>query len=179
VPLERILARNDHLVIVATEAVAYEYGVELRLKLRARRRPGMTRRQWGVVSRGMWGDGDLSEWDEGEPVAADRHPDSLLRFGVRFADGTRVTSLDESVGEDEWPSPRPDHPVLLVEEGGGSGSEDVIDLERSLWLWPLPPPRPFEVAVEWPLLGVELTFEELDGKAIVAASARARPYWTD
>ncbi|MEU6118499.1 hypothetical protein ABZ840_28620 [Streptomyces sp. NPDC047117] len=182
VPLERVLARNDHLAIVATQAVAYEDGVEIRLRLRARRRPGMGREEWALVSRGMWGyDDDPWQVAEAEEAAAQgRHPDGLLRFGVRFADGSVVTTVDEhDEDEDDWPGQRPERPVLsLNEEGGGSSGED-IDSEYALWLWPLPPPQLFELAVEWPLLGVDLAFTPLDGAEIAAAAARARPFWDD
>lgn len=186
-PLECVLARNDHLVIVVTEAVAYRDGVEFPLRLRARRRPGMSRAQWSDISRGMWGY-DAFGWHEDEPAdgpdrlaeTGARHPDELLRFGIRFADGTQVTTVDErATGPDAWHSPRPDGPVLVLDERGGGGSGETIDSDRTLWLWPLPVPRPFELAVEWPLLGVDLTFTSLDGEAIVAAAARARPFWDD
>ncbi|MET9296246.1 hypothetical protein [Streptomyces sp. NPDC003077] len=180
VPLERILVRNDHLVIAATEAVAYQDGVELRLLLRARRRPGMSRRQWVEISRGMWGD-DVYSWDEDAERTPGRYPDALLRFGVRFADGTTATTVDADAEPEPgvWPPPRPDGPVLVLNDGGGSGAEDSIESERSLWLWPLPPEEAFELAVEWPLLGVDLTFVPLDGAAIREASRRARPFWDD
>lgn len=181
VPLERVLARHDHLVIVATEAVAYADGVELQLRLRARRHSRMSRKEWAAVSHGMWGYGD-DPWHEEEverAAAQGRHPEGLLRFGVRFADGSVVTTLDEREELGEWPGPAPEGPVLILNEHGGGSSGEYIDVEHALWLWPLPPPRPFELAVEWPLLGVDLSFTRLDGEAIVAASARARPFWDD
>jgi hypothetical protein len=49
----------------------------------------------------------------------------------------------------------------------------------ALWLWPLPPAESFELAVEWPLGGIDLTFVELDGAAIVAAEPRSAFYWPD
>jgi hypothetical protein len=48
-----------------------------------------------------------------------------------------------------------------------------------LWLWPLPPAETFELAVEWPLGGIELTITELDGAAITAAAGRSAHYWPD
>ncbi|MFC6061026.1 hypothetical protein [Streptomyces ochraceiscleroticus] len=181
VPLERVLARNDHLAIVATQAVAYEDGVEIRLRMRARRRPGMSREDWARVSRGVWGyDDDPWQLAAAEAAAEQgRHPDELLRFGVRFADGCVVTTVDEREDADEWPGPRPELPVLTLNEEGGGSSGENIDSEYALWLWPLPPPQLFELAVEWPLLGVGLTFTPLDGAEIAAAAARARPFWDD
>ena len=48
-----------------------------------------------------------------------------------------------------------------------------------LWLWPLPPEDRIEFAVEWPFGGIELTFTELDGAAIVAAASRSAYYWPE
>ena len=43
-----------------------------------------------------------------------------------------------------------------------------------MWLWPLPPPEPFEFAVEWPAFDVPLTFNEIDGGEINAADEIGR-----
>jgi hypothetical protein len=59
------------------------------------------------------------DWGSPDPLAGDPFPDELLRFGVQFADGRRVTNMDRYpfVPED-LPA---DQPVLV--EGGGVGSE--------------------------------------------------------
>lgn len=187
VPLERIRvpARNGQVVVVVTEAVAYPEGLELRMKLLARRPRGMTSGQWELVKRGVWGRDAPHAWEKeagaspevGASRPPDRHPDWLLRFGVRFPDGRQATTLDER--PEQWPTPYPQSPVLIQQDRIGSSSHERIEAERTLWLWPLPPPRPLELALEWPLMGIPLTFAELDGAAIVAAAARACPYWED
>lgn len=48
-----------------------------------------------------------------------------------------------------------------------------------LWLWPLPPAEPFELAVEWPFGGIDLRFTELDGAAVVAVARRSVSLWPD
>ncbi len=59
------------------------------------------------------------DWGSPDPLAGDPFPDELLRFGVQFADGRRVTNMDSYpfVPEDL----PPDQPVLIA--GGGVGSE--------------------------------------------------------
>ncbi|MBB5084915.1 hypothetical protein [Nonomuraea endophytica] len=39
-------------------------------------------------------------------------------------------------------------------------------------------PRPFQLAVEWPAAGVELTIADVDGAAIASAAERSLPYWS-
>jgi hypothetical protein len=41
------------------------------------------------------------------------------------------------------------------------------------------PAEKIEFAVEWPFGGIDLTFVELDGAAIVAAAGRSMPCWPD
>ena len=58
-------------------------------------------------------------WGSPDPLDGEPFPDELLRFGVQFADGRKVTNLDmyPFVPEDL----PPDQPVLI--EGGGVGSK--------------------------------------------------------
>jgi hypothetical protein len=103
--------------------------------------------------------------------------DRVMRLGVRFADGTKATTLDPVPGRDSPPA----GPLLSWSPrssgGGRHGGEEYSFDNFGLWLWPLPPAEPFEFAVEWPLGGVELTITELDGAAIVSTAARSRSYW--
>ncbi|MGR6913166.1 hypothetical protein ACU635_02800 [[Actinomadura] parvosata] len=96
-------------------------------------------------------------------------PDRVLRWGVRYADGTKLTTLDER----GFP---PTGPLLLLSPAGDVMTGTLHSGVR-LWLWPLPPPEPFELAVEWPLGGIGLTIVELDGAAIAEAARRSAPYW--
>ncbi|MEV4178001.1 hypothetical protein [Nonomuraea sp. NPDC049709] len=104
-------------------------------------------------------------------------PDRLLRFGVRYADGTTVTTIGENA-----PLPdRPAGPRLQWQPSGMMlrGGADLGANTLGLWLWPLPPAEPFEFAVEWPVGGIELSITRLDGAAIGSAAGRAVPYWPD
>jgi hypothetical protein len=43
----------------------------------------------------------------------------------------------------------------------------------------LPPPETFELGVEWPAGGIELSIAHLDGEAIGSAVQQSVPYWPD
>jgi len=67
---------------------------------------------------------------------------------------------------------------MLIEAGGESSSSDQFyQGQRRLWLWPLPPPGPFEFVIEWHSMGIDTTSILLDGGAIVSAADQALPYW--
>ncbi|MFD1546103.1 hypothetical protein [Nonomuraea guangzhouensis] len=110
-------------------------------------------------------------------------PDSLLRFGVRFADGTKATTVGQRLDGTPPPQGPPPGPRLSWLLGGfsqRSGDEDSGLTTIGLWLWPLPPVEIFELGVEWPAGGIELSIVALDGSAIVAAAQQAPPpYWPD
>ncbi|MCA2178277.1 hypothetical protein LDL08_18975 [Nonomuraea glycinis] len=40
-------------------------------------------------------------------------------------------------------------------------------------------PEPFELGVEWPAGGIELSIVDLEGEAIRSAVQRSVPYWPD
>lgn len=109
-------------------------------------------------------------------------PDKLLRLGLRFADETKATTLDEAAPR-RRSSAADDPPAgpSLRWHPSSSGSRGLGGhLSRfGLWLWPLPPAEPFELAVEWPFGGIDLTFTELDGAAVVAAAGRSVNLWPD
>ncbi|WP_370947042.1 hypothetical protein AB5J62_05670 [Amycolatopsis sp. cg5] len=100
-----------------------------------------------------------------------------MKFGVRFPDGSNATTVGNAVGGWATPAERPPAP-RLVEAGGGYSSDDRhYQGDQSLWLWPLPPPGPFEFVIEWRNWGIDATATTLDGSAIRHAADQARPYW--
>ncbi len=68
---------------------------------------------------------------------------------------------------------------MLIDAGGGSSNDDCFyQSDRRLWLWPLPPPGPFEFVIEWHSMGIDTTPTTLDGSAIVVGAEQALPYWS-
>ncbi|MDF5757999.1 hypothetical protein [Spongiactinospora sp. TRM90649] len=116
-------------------------------------------------------------------VRADRPlPDQLLRFGVRFADGAKATTVGQRLDRTRFPQDPPPAPHLSLLFPGmsmRSGDEDAGVKTMGLWLWPLPPEESFEFAVEWPIGGIDLNIVELDGAAIAAAARQAVSYWPE
>ncbi|WP_271223704.1 hypothetical protein [Streptosporangium carneum] len=171
VGVEQTVFRSETLVIELASAVAFPENVKFHLRMAARHVEGVNDVWWrrrDLMFGGLhhWGNPDRPLEDE------------TIRFGVRFPDGSKGTTLEEKLDFDDWPPPRPTGPVLRHRGGGGGGgTNSFISGHWDLWLWPLPPPEPFEFAVEWPAFGVPLTFVEIDGTEIAAAAGRARPYW--
>lgn len=105
-------------------------------------------------------------------------PDELLRVGVEFADGTKATTVERAA---LWylrdQETEPEGPVLRsMGSRGGHSDPGWVAMNEPLWLWPLPPRERFDLVVEWPVAGIELTRFGLDGDAIVEAATRARPF---
>jgi hypothetical protein len=101
-----LLARTDDTVVGLTDVGGYPNGFVFVLRVR-----------WRLVTDPEelppW---PFPDWGSPDPLAAEPFPDALLRFGVQFADGRKVTNLDmyPFVPEDL----PPDQPVL-VEGGAG------------------------------------------------------------
>ena len=111
----------------------------------------------------------------GRPTAVSA---DFLRIGVQFADGRRATNLIP-----EWERPwnrdgrTPPEPSLTEHGRGGSSGDRYLTQGRSLWLWPLPPPEPFDLVIEWPAFKIPVTRTSIDGAAIVAAAQGTEPAW--
>lgn len=81
-------------------------------------------------------------------VDAGRLPDNLLRFGVRFADGTKATTVGQRFDMARLPQDPPPGPRLSWLPGGASprsGDEGADVATMGLWLWPPPPRETFEL----------------------------------
>jgi hypothetical protein len=109
-------------------------------------------------------------------------PDQLLRFGVRFAGGAKATTVGQRLDRTQLPQDPPPGPhlsLLLPGMSMRSGDDDAGVMTWGLWLWPSPPRERFELAVEWPVGGIELSIVELDGAAIAAAAQQVVSYWPE
>lgn len=165
VPIQQFVARTDHTVVALQYVIAFPEGCILTLRL-AVRRGSLDDSAWeGVLGRHLGGDPDLTATEGG------------LKFGVRFPDGSRATTVEHAFRGWAHPSDRPERP-MLVEAGSDSSSNDqYYDSHQRLWLWPLPPSGPFEFVVEWQSMGLDLTSTTLDGSAVVRAADHALPFW--
>jgi hypothetical protein len=165
VPVQQFLARTDRAVVALPHAVAFRQGCLLSLDVAVQRGP-LDEPAWSSLVDGSF----------------TRHPGATgleddLKFGVRFPDGSRATTVGHAFRGWAKPTDRPE-PHMLVEAGAASSSgQRSYHKHRQLWLWPLPPAAPFEFVIEWASLGIDSVSVELDGNAIARAGEKALPYW--
>lgn len=97
----------------------------------------------------------------------------MLRFGVRFSDGAKVTNVPGS-GRGRGPlfdrEEPPGEPVMQQRGGGGGGGE----WRQDFYVWPLPPAGPLTFACEWPAPGIAFSSIEVDARILIDAAARAQ-----
>jgi hypothetical protein len=168
--VERTVARSANVAVRVPTIRAFRTGCMLDVEVVSRQ---------GTLSEDDWWDlhsAVYGHFHRSRPGAA--LPAKLLRMGVRYADGTRATTIGQhrrwAPGADDPPA----GPLLGWAPGsGGMHGRELGFSYFGLWLWPLPPAEPFEFAVEWPFGGIDLTFAEFDGAAIVAAAGRSARYW--
>jgi hypothetical protein len=151
--LQVVLARTDDVVLALDGFRAYPTGVAMHLQVQWRSEPD----HWRM------------DPFEG-PAGPGGGPSGALRLGVELADGRRGRS-------DVWPDhdDEPAGPVLV--QGGGGGGGRRWDVE--LWLWPLPPPGPLVIAVDWEAVGLSERTVEVDAGPLVRAAAQATPLWPE
>jgi hypothetical protein len=173
-------------VLAVEQTVARSANVVVRLPTIRAFRPGCMV-DVEVISR----QGELAEddwWDLHSSVYGGYHrlrggvplPRRLLRLGVRYADGRKATTIESRLCRTRSSDEPPSGPLLSLWPGSsGMHGRELGFSSFGLWLWPLPPEDRIEFAVEWPFGGIELTFTELDGAAIVAAASRSAHYWPE
>jgi hypothetical protein len=147
-----MLARTDELALALLDIVAYSTGFGLKLVLRFRPDADFDPRSMMMQMHG----GDPDE----------------LRFGIAFSDGRKATNL----GPRRPPSEDPPEISLSRGGGGGGGSRGW---EFNFWVYPLPPPGPITLALEWPARGLAESRHELDAGAILEAAAKSEKLWDD
>jgi hypothetical protein len=172
VPERHILWQTDRLTVMLSHMDAYLTGAVFHLRMVARRTADMLDDEWNRIHDTVF------ERGRSDTMAATLS-DEFLRVGIEFADGRRTTNIGSAVGA--WSVRRgqaPKPPSLVDIRSGGSGSDRSIAARRKAWLWPLPPPEPFDLAIEWPALAVPVTRATIDGAAIVAAAEHVAPLWS-
>jgi hypothetical protein len=158
-PVALVLARTDDTAVGLTDVRGYPNGFMFMLRLR-----------WGPAADPHedvpWPFPTLGSPD---PLDGEPFPGELLRFGMQFADGRRVTNMDHYpfIPEDLVA----EQPVLVEAgiggEGGRLGRGASWDLE--LAVQPLPPPGPLAFVCAWPGRGVPESRVEIDARLILDA----------
>jgi hypothetical protein len=147
-PLSLVLARTPDVALAVHGGLGYPNGFSFTLSIRLREANERMHR-WH-----MHGGFD----------------DDVLRFGVRFADGSKATIFNTGRHGEAPTGP------LLIQRGGNGGGHAW---DQAYWVWPLPPPGPFAFVCEWPSYGIAQTEVEIDTAAIHDAAARAETLWPD
>ncbi len=142
-----LLGRSDSAVVRLLPSFAFPEGVLLGVELHAR--------------------DDEVVLDALSPAGFSRGrvPGHVCRLGVLLADGGRATSV-AGWAEGEPPAPQ----LRFVGSSGGTRS-----VTAQFWLWPLPPPGPLTLTVQWPDQGIPLTRTQVDGTLLHDAADRAEP----
>jgi hypothetical protein len=156
-PLNLVLARSARAVVTLGALTVYPSGFEFDYLVRSRDEElGQLLPEHLHRARARGASSDL--------------PAELFRFGIEFADGARVTSLQPTL-----PFAGPDSPGPVMVPRGGGGSFD-----RWLghwWVWPLPPPGRLAFVCEWPAAEIGLARVEIDADAVRDAADRAEMLW--
>ena len=146
-----LLAKTPSVAVALMDIAAFSTGIEFRLHIRGRPPDGC------VDPRGVWREGGVP-------------PDDVLRLGLVFSDGRRVTN-----GGD-FPCTAEPEPPLLIECGGGG---DLSSWSSGYWLWPLPPPGVIGIVLEWRAEAIEPTRIGLDAAPLLEAAAQSEKLWPD
>lgn len=171
-PVEQIVARSQNVVLRLPTIRVFSTGCMLDVETVSRQ---------GELSEDEW-------WDLHSAARIRSHtlrggaplPRKLLRLGVRYADGRKVTTIEQQPHRTQAPDDPPAGPVLSYRPGNsGMHGRELGFSGFGLWLWPLPPAEAFEFAAEWPFGGIQLSIIELDGAAITAAASRSASYWPE
>lgn len=171
VPVELVIARSPSTVIMLTGMRAFPTGVEMSLAVRFR---GQAPRRdlLSEVFDGPYEHDMNARWQE-----------QRLKWGFELSNGRRVTNVDpwpQQPNQDHSRPHRsddrlwePDHPVLM----GGGGGGDGRSIDRSYWLWPLPPAGRLRVVCQWLDQDIDMQTQDMDASVIRDAASRSRPAW--
>jgi hypothetical protein len=149
------VARSNRCAIRIADFVVYRNGFEFGLKVR----PADS-----VRERHPSGRPHTMPW---LPLDYGSLSDDLLRLGVQFATGAKVTSLDRFRISD-----KPHQACLEI-----AGWETTQGWDLVCWTEPLPSKAPLHLVVEWPVFGIEMTRFVLPAREIILSSRVARSIW--
>ena len=148
-----LLARTEAVAVALMDIAVFSSGVEFRLHVRGRPPDGVVD-PFGVHS----------QLDRGG------RPQDILRFGLVFSDGQRVSSVDDCLLRTD-----PEPPLLIGLDGGG----DLSSWSSRYWLWGLPPPGVIGIVLEWRAKAIEPTRVPLDAAPLLEAATHAEKLWPD
>jgi hypothetical protein len=157
VPLVRVLARTDDVAIIVGGLVAYPAGFDLTVITIAR-----LLAKYGIAPNPR----GYGFPDSAYPAGA------FLRFGLRFADGSKATHAGFGRGTRISGGGTRD----LQPRGGGGGGRKYTS---RYWCEPLPPPGSLGLVCEWPKYGIAETEDVISADLILAAAAQAKPIWPE
>jgi hypothetical protein len=157
-----VIASSEQFAIIIGEITAYTRGFQVTASVRVSRGLSVEEREWFVPDIGS---------------------SSLLRFAIRYADGSETVGERpaiggglSNVGVDEAAlseRPRGVHLVPVVARTTASAGDSVY------WVFPLPLPGPVTITCEWVSAGVPPASIQLDGTAIREAGLQSAPLWHD
>lgn len=155
VPIEQVIAQTNDVGVFLACLWVYPAGFEFEVF---------------VVAKDELANLDPFSYDhQYEAEQTGEIPPSQLRLGFSFADGTKATNTGARFDwEGEFDSPKA--PVMSGSRGHSGGGKWA----HSFWVWPLPPPGPFQFVCDWPALGIPLNYTDLDSAAIIDAASRAQ-----
>ena len=150
VPLQYVIARSPAVIVAVRRITAYHNGFAFEVSVRL------------LPGHELTDHSDFFGMRARRP-AHDGLPDELFRFGLEFADGSTVTSLDVAAINE---SKRPKGPILVG--GGGGGGDGRYDIRY--WVWPLPASGSMAFVCDWPAKGLLLTRYSIDTEPIRSAA---------
>jgi hypothetical protein len=156
VALEVVVAQNEQAAVYIGRCAAYPTGLDFELHVLA-----------------AAGAGDLDPSLNGiyqRPGGGSTY-ETMLRFGVAFADGRKASNIGGFARSGE----EPEGPVLWGMGGSGGGGR----WQQGFWMWPLPPMGPLSFVCEWPAAGIPLTRVEVDSQSLRDAAGRSRGLFPD
>lgn len=157
-PFAAVLAKNDDVAVLVSGMVAYPSGFSLNVS-------AIRRMEWAAPLHPF----DMHPW----PGQPERDASKILLFGMRFADGSKVTS-----GRNPFAHLHSGQPMArtLMPGGGGGGGRRWT---QAFVCSPLPPPGPMSFVVQWLEYDIAQTEVEIDASLILDAADRADPLWPD
>jgi hypothetical protein len=158
VPLVRVMARTEEVAIIVGGFVAYPAGFDVTVI---------------TIARVVWAKRGIPPNPMGYGFSDRAFPsDEFLRFGLRFADGSKATN----VGFGQGMSPSRTGVRDLRPRGSSGGGRKYTS---RYWCEPLPPAGSLGLVCEWPKYGIAETEDVISADLILAAAEQAKPIWPE